>query len=169
LCRQTAFVCFARFSAWTPITLLYRNKWLVFMTETECVYCAVRGESVSIIQVYLGFKGRVIGREIVSGLVSIPAESLCDLWWKKCHRSKFFSENMGFTSFCIILTMLCTYSHVRVALARRTKRAKPEDLPEIRENRIEKYYTLVHGGLNVFAWQKNHMWLLKADPLWALQ
>jgi hypothetical protein len=31
----------------------YQNKQLIFLTKTECVYCAVRSESLNIIQVHL--------------------------------------------------------------------------------------------------------------------
>ena len=35
------------------IISLYNINWLVFIAETECVYCAVRTGSLYIIQVYL--------------------------------------------------------------------------------------------------------------------
>jgi hypothetical protein len=34
----------------TAVISLYNINWLVFITETECVYCAVRAESLSKIQ-----------------------------------------------------------------------------------------------------------------------
>jgi len=40
----------------TAIISLYNINWLVFITETECVYCAVRAGSLYIIQVNLVFK-----------------------------------------------------------------------------------------------------------------
>jgi len=42
-------VCFVWLSEQTAIISLYSIKWLVFVTETECVYCAVR--TVSLIHV----------------------------------------------------------------------------------------------------------------------
>jgi hypothetical protein len=38
------FVCFVWISEQTPIISLYSINLLVFVTETECVYCAVRTE-----------------------------------------------------------------------------------------------------------------------------
>ena len=41
---QTVFMCFVWISEQTAIISLYNINWLVFITETECVYCAVRTE-----------------------------------------------------------------------------------------------------------------------------
>ena len=38
-------MCFVYISEQTAITSLYSINWLVFIIETECVYCAVRTES----------------------------------------------------------------------------------------------------------------------------
>ena len=35
-------MCFVWISEQTAIISLYSNVWLIFITETECVYCAVR-------------------------------------------------------------------------------------------------------------------------------
>ena len=44
-------MCFVWIWEQTAIISLYKINWLVFMTETECVYCAVRTESLYLIQV----------------------------------------------------------------------------------------------------------------------
>jgi hypothetical protein len=44
-------MCFVWISEQTAIISLYSINWLVFITETECVYCAVRTESLNVIQV----------------------------------------------------------------------------------------------------------------------
>ena len=41
-CPHTVFMCFVWISEQTAIISLYSINWLVFITETECVYCAVR-------------------------------------------------------------------------------------------------------------------------------
>jgi hypothetical protein len=41
-CPHSVFMCFVWISAQTAIISLYNINWLVFITETECVYCAVR-------------------------------------------------------------------------------------------------------------------------------
>jgi hypothetical protein len=44
-------MCFVWISEQTAIISLYSINWLVFITETECVYCAVRTEYLNVIQV----------------------------------------------------------------------------------------------------------------------
>ena len=48
-CSHRVFVSFVWIWEQTAITSLYSNNWLVFITETECVYCAVRTGSLYII------------------------------------------------------------------------------------------------------------------------
>jgi hypothetical protein len=45
-------MCFVWISEQTAIISLYSINWLVFITETECVYCAVRTEYLTICLVY---------------------------------------------------------------------------------------------------------------------
>jgi hypothetical protein len=49
-------MCFVWVSEQTAIISLYSINWLVCITETECVYCAVRNGSSNIIQVTLTFR-----------------------------------------------------------------------------------------------------------------
>ena len=44
-------MCFVWISEQTAIISLYNINWLVCITETQCVYCEVRAESLCIIQV----------------------------------------------------------------------------------------------------------------------
>jgi hypothetical protein len=44
-------MCFVWIWEQTAIISLYSINWLVFITETECVYCAVRTGSINIIGV----------------------------------------------------------------------------------------------------------------------
>jgi len=48
---HSVFMCFVWISEQTAIISLYNINWLVFITETECVYCAVRTGTLYIIQV----------------------------------------------------------------------------------------------------------------------
>jgi len=45
-CKHSAFVCFVWLSEQKAIISLLSINWLVFITETECVYCAVRTGSL---------------------------------------------------------------------------------------------------------------------------
>jgi hypothetical protein len=49
-CPHSVFMCFVWISEQTAIISLYSINWLVFITETGCVYCAVRTGSLNIIQ-----------------------------------------------------------------------------------------------------------------------
>ena len=48
-CPHSVFMCFVWIWEQTAIISLYSINWLVFITETECVYCAVRAEYLNII------------------------------------------------------------------------------------------------------------------------
>ena len=54
-CIQRAFMC----SVWVPVKRVVTTqcyiKWLVFITKTDCVYCAVRPEFLDIIEVSFRF------------------------------------------------------------------------------------------------------------------
>jgi hypothetical protein len=50
-CPHSTFMRFAWIWEQTAIISLYRINWLVFITETDCVYCAVRNGSLTIIQI----------------------------------------------------------------------------------------------------------------------
>jgi hypothetical protein len=41
-CPHSVFMCFVWISEQTAIISVYSINWLVFITETECVYCAVQ-------------------------------------------------------------------------------------------------------------------------------
>jgi hypothetical protein len=43
-CPHSVFMCFVWISEQTVIISLYSINWLVFITETECVYCVVQTE-----------------------------------------------------------------------------------------------------------------------------
>jgi hypothetical protein len=48
-CPHSVFMCFLWISERTAIISLYSINWLVFITKTECIYCAV--QTVNIIEV----------------------------------------------------------------------------------------------------------------------
>jgi hypothetical protein len=52
---HSVFMCFVWISEQTAIISLYNINWLVCVTEMECVYCAVRTESLNIIHTIRGF------------------------------------------------------------------------------------------------------------------
>jgi hypothetical protein len=50
-CPHTVFIRFVWISEQTAIISLYNINWLVFITETQCVYCAVRTGCLNAIQI----------------------------------------------------------------------------------------------------------------------
>ena len=48
-CPHSVFMCFVWISEQTAIISQYSINWLTFITETECVHCAVRTGSLNII------------------------------------------------------------------------------------------------------------------------
>jgi hypothetical protein len=52
-CPHSVFMCFVWISEQIAIISLYSMNWLVFITETVCVYCAVRTESLYIIGLHV--------------------------------------------------------------------------------------------------------------------
>ena len=50
-CQHSIFVCSVWIWEQTAIISLYSTYWLLFITETECVYCAVRTESFFVCKV----------------------------------------------------------------------------------------------------------------------
>jgi hypothetical protein len=50
-------MCFVWIWEQTAIIFLYGINWLVFITEMECVYCAVRTEFFNYVTLILRFKG----------------------------------------------------------------------------------------------------------------
>ena len=55
-CPHSVLMCFVWIWEQTAIISLYNINWLVFITETQCVYCAVRAGSLQIIHVELSFQ-----------------------------------------------------------------------------------------------------------------
>ena len=82
-CPHTVFMCFVWIWEQTAIISLYNINWLVCITETECVYCAVRTEhltfsnstfrphSVFMCFVWIWEQKAIISLHSINGLVCI--------------------------------------------------------------------------------------------------
>ena len=89
-CPHSVFMCFVWISEQTAIISLYSITWLVFITETVCVYCAVRAGSVYIIQVNFHFQiARSMTEEFTDTGLS-PRRRGFDPRWTKLHWDGFF-------------------------------------------------------------------------------
>ena len=70
-------MCFVRNWQQTAITSLYKISWVVFITEMESIYCAVRTEYLTIIHVTLRLQGRRAMSHTVS---SLPVTAETGVW-----------------------------------------------------------------------------------------
>jgi len=62
-CPHSVFMCFVWIWEQTAIISLYSINWLVFITEMECVYCAVRSAwQLGLIVVFKGLSAIFLGR-----------------------------------------------------------------------------------------------------------
>jgi len=106
---------------------LYSIHWLVYLTETECVYCAIRTEYLNIIQV-------------------IPGQSICDSVVDKWHWDSFFPPEYFHFRLSVSFHRCCCYQD---------KRAKPWNLPKGNalsghgERWIQNYFNLIFIMLKI--------------------
>jgi len=79
-CSHSVFVCFVWISEQTAIISLHNINWLVCITDTECVYCAVRTGSLYMIQVHLGLiphtRYDLVISSLVQSAVPLPSKRL---------------------------------------------------------------------------------------------
>jgi hypothetical protein len=90
-------MCFVWISEQTASSALYSTNWLVFITEMECVYCAVRVETSHIIQVNLEFL-----RVANAIKVFLCFTWSCSKWWIGAeipHENECFSCSPSKTNF----------------------------------------------------------------------
>ena len=73
----TQYICvFVWISEQTALISLYSINWLVCITETECIYCAVRAESLNNIHITCSLQGRAMAWELsirhINPAVQVP-------------------------------------------------------------------------------------------------
>jgi hypothetical protein len=66
-------MCYVWISEQTAIISLYSINWLVFITETECVYCAVRTESWNVIHTTL--QAQAVSRRRVTAEARVRSQA----------------------------------------------------------------------------------------------
>ena len=74
-CPHSVFMCSVWISEETAIISLYNIKWLVFIAETECVYCAVRTGYWYILQVNLSSYSLITTPLAIDGCQVLSAET----------------------------------------------------------------------------------------------
>ena len=68
--HTAVFICFVWISEQTAFISPYNINWLICITETECVYCAVRTEFSNKIYVNVFFIGRDMGQAVIPRAVT---------------------------------------------------------------------------------------------------
>lgn len=155
-------MCFVWISGQIKIILLWES-WLVFVIETDCVHCAVRSESLTLVQINFHPEiVRAMHRQSRAchrgGPVSITDKSMRDIWWTEATETGFSASNSvapcQYHSTSAVYSYSCTYFSYQ-----KDRWAKPGNLPnnvavsEIGYHWIEKgfhFWSLLKGeGLNV--------------------
>jgi len=103
-------MCFVWISEQTAIISLYSINWLVCITETESVYCAVRTGYLYITQLEFHWKIR-------GSLCSIPGQSMSDCGGRS-GTGAVFLRILQFSTVSIIPSVLHTYLDLHSALTR---------------------------------------------------
>ena len=148
-CPHSVFMCFVWIWEQTAIISLYSIDWLVFITETECVYCAVRStfcpQSVFMCFVWIWEQTAIISLYSINWLVFIT-ETECVYC---AVRSAFYVlPTQCIYVFCVDLRTNSDYFPTQC------------ELMEIRREEtgknIERYYIYIITGANrknIFLWK----------------
>ena len=157
-------MCFVWISKQTEIISLYNINWLVFITETECVYCAVRNECFNVIQINLSRR---------------PLRMRARVWSRPVH-VRFMVDRVAlgqvsirvlrFPPVSIIPPMLRIYLST-CCFYQKDRRAKPGSLPnsnarqKTRRSWIEKYFDLAFKVFRSLRSQHRNSWTLPRSRL----
>ena len=136
----------------TAIISLYSINWLVFITETEGVYCAVRTDSSSKIPANFSLGGRVMAqavsrRPVITEFRTGTQVSLCGICVRWSGTGTGLSTSILLFSFQYHSTSVPYCSSSTCCRYQKDKRAKPRSLPictamlEIRNHYVENYFT----------------------------
>ena len=117
-------MCFVWIWEQTAIFSLYSINWLVCITGTECVYCAVRTGYLYIIQAELRLwpclcSGGQSPASLRGSSVAIFV-SECNIFGAKRGAGQVLLPVLRFSLKSVILPLILAYRHLRVALTRRT-------------------------------------------------
>ena len=118
-CPHNVFMCFVWISEQTAIISLYSINWLICITETECVYCAVRTKCY-VIQVYFRSSATLSTTKLTL-TSSKSRQFMWDLWCTKWHWDKAPPPQvLRFSSASVIPPMVHIHLRLYAALTRRT-------------------------------------------------
>jgi hypothetical protein len=101
-CPHSVFVCVVWIWDQTAIISLYNINWLVFITETKCVYCAVRcAHRVFMSFVWIWEQTAIISLYNINWLVFITETECvyCAVRTKSLNKTRYFSSLKGMKYF----------------------------------------------------------------------
>jgi hypothetical protein len=146
-------MCFVWISEQTAIISVYNINWLVCITETECVYCAVRTECIHTVQVNLSLwlcHPQTVTRRSLTAKAPVRSQvSESEICSGQSGNGKDFPLRTTVLSPLSILCQWSTLTFIHISRYQKDKRAKPGYLPkrnnlsEIGEHWIEKYFDLL--------------------------
>ena len=121
-CPHSVFMCFVWIWEQTAIISLYSINWLVFITETECVYCAVWTGYLSIVQVNLKslIAEAVSRRPLTAGAQVRSQASTHEICGRHGGTGTDFSPGTSVPPVSTIPPTLHTHLHLHDAVTRRT-------------------------------------------------
>ena len=119
---HTVFMCFVWISEQTAIISLYNINWLVCITQTQSVYCAVRTRKSKTFQAYCIFRALdskcPVSHPGSKGSISI--QYICDLCCKARQNERYLPQYCSFSPIVVILQMIHTDLLVSITAIRRT-------------------------------------------------
>jgi hypothetical protein len=118
---HSVFMCFVWLWEQTAIISLYNINWLVCITETECVYCAVRTGYLNMIPVNFSLFRQCRGLSSRRPRFD-PTADYWDLWWINRYWKMFIFRVLQLYLVGIILPVLSSHYHVHFALTIRTNK-----------------------------------------------
>ena len=146
-CPHSVFVCFAWFSEQTAIISIYSINWLLCITETECVYCAVRTECC-IIQVYFR-PSDTLSTTNLTRTSSNSRNFMWDLWCTKWHWDKSpphwygFHLSLSFLRWSTLI-FICMLLLPDGQTSEAWGPSHSSALSEIGKHRVAKYFRFIH-------------------------
>jgi hypothetical protein len=94
ICPHSVFMCFVWIWEQTAIISLYSINWLVFVTETECVYCAVQTEFWQRSARFVMYASLTSSGQYMYHQVNIHSVFMCFLWiWEQAAVISLYNIN----------------------------------------------------------------------------
>ena len=152
-CPHSVFKCFVRIWEQTAIISLYSINWLVFITETESVYCAVRTGYLTIFQMNSYYKAVRRIRQLVTDpshrRYAFDPSANCEICSKQRIIVTGFSSSTSVLSLSVSSQPCSVVILILILLSSKTKseetreNANKEYVARYRERWVGNYFRIV--------------------------